>query len=598
MLQFILTLVIYTTTFTRDLSYKEDHKASLEKSKLAFYFSSEQEKETTKDLKKWFLNLKKNANIDQTENVLVEYFKILEIAKQQKNYEILFIVNTEISEILSSINSFEKSLNYAKDALKYAVIVNDTSAIIDKNIKIGKIHYKMFEKDKKTFSDRIDSLYYYNNIADQIIGDNPKYLKQKAKIYSSYSVVSLLKKDYKAAQQINLKALAINIKNKDTLSQIINLNTLAGNFIQQKDYKNAVFYYEESLRLIGKEKNKKESELKRMVSSNIAWAYYNLENHISYEYLYKSFKIEDSLRNQEFKAIITEIEAKHNVDIIQQNADKKRIIEVQKKEKFQLWTLILTISIVLIIYFFLIFTKNSKLKNENKDLMLVKAGLEKQKEIELLKLEHQTKVLNATLDGKETERKEIAETLHNNVSALLSAANLHLQASIVKTKETPDEIYKTQKIIDEAASKIRNLSHELISSVLLKFGLSYAIHDFCEKLSNSQLEITCKTKSIQRYPQNFEIKINSIIEELINNMIKHSDAKNGYIAIQEKDKHLSVEVYDDGIGFDTQINRYKKGIGIQQIEARIKIMEGNFKMNSAINEGTKIEFKVPIPIKT
>ena len=79
-------------------------------------------------------------------------------------------------------------------------------------------------------------------------------------------------------------------------------------------------------------------------------------------------------------------------------------------------------------------------------------------------------------------------------------------------------------------------------------------------------------------------------------MIKHSNAKNGYVAIQEKDKQLCVEVYDDGIGFDTQINRYKKGIGIQQIEARIKIMEGNFKMNSAINEGTKIEFKVPIPV--
>ena len=598
MLSFILSLVIYTTNFTSDLSFKEYYKASLEKPKLAFYFSSEIKQNTEKDLKKWLLDLKKNTNKDQTENALIEYFKILEIAQEQKNHEILIQVNCEISQILSSINSFEKSLNYAKDALKYAVIVNDTLAIIDKNIKIGKIHYKMYEKNKEKFSDRIDSLFYYNNIADQIIGDNTKYLKQKGKIYSSYSVVSLLKKDYPAAQRNNLKALEINIKNKDTLSQINNLNTLAGNFIHQKSYEKAVFYYEESLRLIGKVKDKKESELKRMVSSNIAWAYYNLKNHISYEYLYKSFKIEDSLRNQEFRAIITEIEAKHNVDIIQQNADKKRMIEVQKKEKFQLWTLILTISIILIAYFFLIFNKNSKLRNENKDLMLVKAGLEKQKEIELLKSEHQTKVLNATLDGKEAERKDIAETLHNNVSALLSAANLHLQASIIKTKETPDEIYKTQKIIDEASSKIRNLSHELISSVLLKFGLSYAIHDFCEKLSNSQLEITCKTNSIQRYPQSFEIKINSMIEELINNMIKHSKAKNGYIEIQEKDKQLSVEVYDDGIGFDTQLNRYKKGVGIQQIEARIKIMKGNFKMISAINEGTKIEFKVPITVKT
>ncbi|MGB2127869.1 MAG: sensor histidine kinase [Flavicella sp.] len=596
MLHLILTFVLFTSAFAKDISINHEYKASFVENKLAS-FDLSQEKQS-KDLKKWILNLKSVATKNQTEKkVLLEYFEILKIAKKRNENNILIDVNAEISEILLDINSFKKSLNYAKEALKYAEIERDTLAIIERNIKIGKIHYKLYNKNKIKYANQLDSLYYYNKVADEIIGNNTKYLKQKGKIYSSYSVVSLLKKDYTTAQKNNLKALEINIQNNDTVSQIINLNTLAGNYIKQKDFEKAVFYYKKSLELIGKDKNKKESELKRMVSSNIAWAYYNLKNHISYEYLYKSFKIDDSLRNEEFRAIITEIEAKHNVDIIQQNADKKRIIEVQQKEKFQLWTFILAISTLLITYFFWIYSKNSKLKNENKDLMLVKAGLEKQKEIELLKSEHQTKVLNATLDGKEVERRDIAETLHNNVSVLLSAANLHLQASINNSKEKTDDIIKTQKIIDEASSKIRNLSHELISSVLLKFGLSYAIQDFCEKLSNSELEIICKINSIKRYPQNFEIKINSMIEELVNNIIKHSKAKHGYISIHEKGNQLNVEVFDDGIGFDTQINRYKKGIGIQQIEARIMIMKGTFKLNSAVNEGTKINFKVPIPNK-
>jgi signal transduction histidine kinase len=210
------------------------------------------------------------------------------------------------------------------------------------------------------------------------------------------------------------------------------------------------------------------------------------------------------------------------------------------------------------------------------------------------------KILNATLDGKETERKEIAAILHDNVSAILSAASLHLEASKNKIKgEKPIEFKKTQALISEASTKIRDLSHQLISAVLLKFGLDYAIHDLCHKYSNSELKIKCRTENLSRYEQNFEIKINNILEELINNILKHSNAKTAMVEVLEDSQlQLHIKIQDDGDGFDTAKKFTGEGIGIQQIAARVKMMKGNFSIHSDINTGTNVTIQVPCIPKT
>jgi signal transduction histidine kinase len=223
--------------------------------------------------------------------------------------------------------------------------------------------------------------------------------------------------------------------------------------------------------------------------------------------------------------------------------------------------------------------------------------LQEQK-IEKIKSEAQIRILNATIDGKETERKDIAETLHDNVSALLSSASLHLQATRKQFNgETPIEIEKTQQIINEAAEKIRNLSHTLISSVLLKFGLKYAIKEMAEKYTNSELQVDTRLDKLRRYHQNFEIKTYNIIQEFINNIIKHSEANNALIQMTEKDNKIILTITDNGIGFDKAKIASKKGIGINQIEARIHMMQGHFRIDSKKGNGTKIFIELPIQEK-
>jgi len=185
--------------------------------------------------------------------------------------------------------------------------------------------------------------------------------------------------------------------------------------------------------------------------------------------------------------------------------------------------------------------------------------------------------------------------LHDSVSALLSSANLHLQATKKQYNgSTPLEIVKTQEIIQEASHKVRNLSHNLMSSVLLKFGLSIAIRDIAEKYSNSVLTIDTEIFDLRRYSQNFEIKTYNIIQELINNILKHSKANNALIELKEESNTLFLVISDDGIGFDkTKIN-LKEGIGINQIDVRIQMMKGKFHIESSANNGTKVTAEIPV----
>jgi signal transduction histidine kinase len=285
---------------------------------------------------------------------------------------------------------------------------------------------------------------------------------------------------------------------------------------------------------------------------------------------------------------IKRITGEYNVDVVRKAGE----FEKQKAQNLTWIIGISSFSIILLLAFLL---NQYKLRQKTLSLQLSKQELLQQQKLEKIRTEAQIRILNATLDGKETERKQIAETLHDNVSALLSSANLHLQAckSLFKGS-APIEVDKSQAIINEASHQIRDLSHSLVSSVLLKFGLSYAIKDMVEKYSNSQLEIFCEIKYIKRYDQDFEIKLFNISQELVNNILKHSEASVAKIILLEKNSKLFLTIQDNGKGFDKLQVSTKDGLGINQINARIHMMKGKFSIETKKDKGTLITIELPV----
>jgi signal transduction histidine kinase len=250
-----------------------------------------------------------------------------------------------------------------------------------------------------------------------------------------------------------------------------------------------------------------------------------------------------------------------------------------ERRKFIALISILFISIILF-YFYI---QNSRLIQKNR--------------LNGLRNKLQQNIINATLTGQEMERKKIAYFLHDNISALLSTAGIHLSIINSKSDQKNEELTKTINILNEVHEKVRDLSHELIPALLVRFGLFYAVEDVCEKNSNSKLQVEYESsiKKEKRFTDEFEIKIFFIISELINNIIKHSNASIAKISIDLNQDQLQIKAFDNGKGFDTKQFNTAEGFGINQIKSRINGMKGKFIIDSKLDMGTIITIEVPIP---
>ena len=293
--------------------------------------------------------------------------------------------------------------------------------------------------------------------------------------------------------------------------------------------------------------------------------------------------IEEKLNKANIVGINLEIDHyKREIDKIETSYKNKQDILIEEQSKNKKIVIIILLVLVCAIISFYYFFQNIHLKQKNK-LIDVQSKI-------------QERIINASIDGQELERKKISTFLHDNISALLSSAGLHLNVFTSQQKTQPEEINKTKEILEQAHKQIRNLSHELMPALLVRFGLLYALEDLCEKTSNSRIKITFNSliKIKKRYNEDFEMKLYFIIAELINNIIKHSNATHASINAEEADTSLIIHINDDGTGFKTNQFDTHEGFGINQIRARINNMKGEFVINSAPNKGTAIYLKVPL----
>ncbi|WP_281226149.1 tetratricopeptide repeat-containing sensor histidine kinase [Flavobacterium aquiphilum] len=303
-------------------------------------------------------------------------------------------------------------------------------------------------------------------------------------------------------------------------------------------------------------------------------SYYKITNELNIEEkLVKANVIGVNLEIDHYKREIDKIETNYK---LKQN---KLIEEQSRNKKIAIIVLFLLICIIIFFYFFV---QNIRLKQKNR--------------LKDIQSRIQENIINASINGQELERKKIASFLHDNISSLLSSAGLHLNVYTSINKAQPQEINKTKEILEEAHNQIRNLSHELMPTLLVRFGLLYALEDLCEKTSNSKINIAFNSNIAikKRYNEDFEMKLYFIIAELLNNIIKHSDANSANIMINEIENILSIDVSDDGKGFIDNKLETNEGFGINQIRARINNMKGEFSINSVLNRGTSISLIIPI----
>ncbi len=464
--------------------------------------------------------------------------------------------------------------------------LGDTISIFRGLISIG-YTFIMAHDESGKFMPYIDSAAYYFELTH-----NYNYPENRMTpfLYEGLGHVELERKRYSKSLYYYNFVKNYHLNRNDSLSYFITNINAANSDIGLKQFRKAERNIQKSISFF-----KRNNKLAELSSSYFTISYlFQTEKNFKKAFQYRNLHhdMQDSIYKQETTNIIAELDRNYKFE----KQQKEIKIKDEQNTRNTFWLILTTILLITLGIIFWLSVLRHRLKQKNLELLNKEQQLLQQSRLEQLEYESQHKIINAALDGREEERNAIAETLHNSVSALLSSANLHLQAFKKNiSEERHQQILKTQSIIVEASGKIRDLSHNLVSSLLINFGLEYALHDICEKFTSTELEFHVESNLEHRYPANIELKIYHIMEELCNNTLKHSQASQASIHLYQSEDQLKITIQDNGIGFDTdKLPKKSVGIGLSQIEARIKNMKGIFSIYSKPKNGTLITLTLPI----
>jgi signal transduction histidine kinase len=208
------------------------------------------------------------------------------------------------------------------------------------------------------------------------------------------------------------------------------------------------------------------------------------------------------------------------------------------------------------------------------------------------------RVLNAIINTEENERKRFAKDLHDGLGPILSTVKMSISALNERIKDPSGTVIlnNTNNMVNEAINTIKEISNNLSPHVLTNFGLTSAISTFTTKINQTKtIEIDFKSNMEGRRLENDkEVVIYRAVCELINNSVLHSGASRIEIELNKHEKFITLQFYDNGRGFDTSaLNKEDiKGMGLSNIETRVKTVEGVFILESAPGKGTSALIKM------
>ncbi len=293
-------------------------------------------------------------------------------------------------------------------------------------------------------------------------------------------------------------------------------------------------------------------------------AYINLQSKI---------KLNDSLFSQENKNAIAKLESEKEVLELKSKNDKKSTLN----------KILIGSSIGLLLIGFLGY-RNFRNKRKLQNLKI--SELEKDKQL---------LAIDAMLKGQEEERSRIAKDLHDGLGGLLSGTKLsftNMKENLLLTPENAILFEKSIGMLDTTIADLRKVAHNLMPEALVKFGLNDALNDFCSSIQlASSIKVDYQKIGIDRKLGNTaETFIYRIIQELVNNAVKHADAKEILVQVAYTNNKIIVTVEDNGKGYDKkQVN---KGDGLDNIAYRVKYLSGTVDIVTSLNNGTSVNIEL------
>ena len=215
--------------------------------------------------------------------------------------------------------------------------------------------------------------------------------------------------------------------------------------------------------------------------------------------------------------------------------------------------------------------------------------------------ESDKKLVNYLLENQqfvEIERSRLAQDLHDGLGGMLSGIKLNLSSingNLILPEKDANLFSKSIKQLENVIGEMRRIAHNMMPEALHKFGLNEAIQDYYNGLDEGS-EMTMKFIWIgpqKLIEKSTEVSLFRIIQELTNNAVKHSAAKNIFTQINKHDRGITLTVEDDGSGFNYEQNKNYKGAGLKNVKSRVDHLKGTLEIQTSSNNGTYISIEIP-----
>lgn len=461
---------------------------------------------------------------------------------------------------------FNKGKAKVDEAYKIAKLIKDTVNIIHSLDFFGDYHYYSAFQIQD-----MDSALYYYKIAEQMVIDAKASPKLKANVYAGLANVYRSIKNKEKEKFYFDQAIAIcdSFKLYGILWAVYNdlaeKNDSIGNYKEALKYKLIGYEYvnkSSNLEFVNRADRQLYNTYKNLKDYKNALKYYEKYNH-SLEEMHKdrALKLQNALETKR--------------DLL---VKEDEILKLERRNNVTARNLLILATTLGLVSIAVLLWANSSLRRKNKALA------DKNKEI-----------LLATLKGQNTERKRMAGELHDNLNTKIAAIRWQLEAIQYKVDDGIKSLFgKLIFQLNDIYEDVRLISHNLMPETVETIGLLQAINDLIVKLNDSdKVNFTLVTKlSMDEKFNALSYPVYNIIFEMINNILKHSDANNAWISISKNSLgDLKISVSDDGKGFD--VDQMKNGYGIKNITSRVENLNGQWSIESAPGKGTKIYIEIP-----
>lgn len=485
-----------------------------------------------------------------------------------------------LQNLFTSMKQYRKSLEYGKKAIKELKEINNPTLLgtAYNNLGLNYISLRQFDSAKNCFNEALSIALKTN---DQ---------NMEASLYLNMADVFIEQGNFLSIKSYMDKVLIISRKMELYESETIALKGLSFYFQYIKNYPLSRRYADSALAIAQNFDFRNERQKLYIHLSNLSYSMQDMGQ--GQYYAIKSNGLNDSMLNETIQKNTLEIEKKYE-------SEKKelQIVKLEANRKAQQFLIKQknTLNYILIgaaISLFLVTMLSYRNYQQKQKIQ--------QQKITDLETQQQLTATEAVLKGEEKERTRLARDLHDGLGGMLSGIKYSfntMKGNLIMTQGNAQAFERSMDMLDSSIKEMRRVAHNMMPEALVKFGLDTALKDFCNDVNlTGVLRISYQSIHVENvmFEQTTAIAIYRIVQELINNTIKHSGAENAIVQLTKADNVLTLTVEDDGKGFDKNILNFSKGIGWNNIQNRVDFLKAILDVKTEKEKGTSVLVEIKL----